>query len=106
MRAQEKAALAKLISISKAEEAILAQKSRIRWHAKGDQNSKFFHNSIKNRINRNKVVSLSMEDGSTTFDIPTIKQQVVSYFSNLLNSDPIPYPGKASLATFVNKKLE
>ena len=106
MRAQEKAALAKLISISRAEEAILAQKSRVHWLAEGDQNSKFFHNSIKNRINRNKIVSLTMEDGNTSFDIPTIKQQVVSHFSNLLNSDPISYPGKASLATFVNKRLE
>ena len=73
MRAQEKATLAKLISISRAEETILAQKSRVHWLAEGDQNSKFFHNSIKNRINRNKLVSLTMEDGSTSFDIPTIK---------------------------------
>ena len=88
------------------EESILAQKLRVKWLVEGDQNTRFFHNSIKSRINKNKLVSLALEDGSFTTDVPTIKQRVVDYFSTLLGPDQIPYPGKHSLATFVSKRIE
>ena len=88
------------------EESILAQKSRVKWLAEGDQNTRFFHNSIKTRINKNKFVSLTLEDGSFTSDVSIIKQQVVSHFSSLLGPDQIPYPGKSSFAPFVSKRIE
>ena len=68
--------------------------------------TRFFHNSIKKRLNKNKLVSLTLDDGSRIFDIPSIKREVTNHFSALLGPDPLPYPGKASLAPFVSKRLE
>ena len=64
LRDQEKQALCEFIEVSKAEESLLRQKSRIQWLAEGDQNTQFFHRVVRQRINRNKLVSLSLADGS------------------------------------------
>ena len=106
LRDSKKAALAKLVSLSKAEEALLLQKSRVHWLAEGDKNTRFFHNSIKNRLNRNKLVPLTLDDGNRIFDVPSIKREVVNHFSALLGYETLPYPSKATLAPFVTKRLE
>ena len=38
------------------------QKSKICWIQEGDQNTKFFHQCVKGRINQNKIVPLTKED--------------------------------------------
>ena len=60
---QEKAALHHLVSVSAAEESFFRQKSRVLWIKEGDQNSKFFHGCLKDRVNSNKITSLTLEDG-------------------------------------------
>ncbi|TYK26658.1 uncharacterized protein E5676_scaffold313G003080 [Cucumis melo var. makuwa] len=46
------------------EEASLRQKSRIRWLKLGDQNTAFFHRSVRSRMSRNTLRSLVDSDGT------------------------------------------
>ncbi|KAL0541431.1 hypothetical protein IC582_021476 [Cucumis melo] len=46
------------------EEASLRQKSRIQWLNLGDQNTAFFHRSVRSRMSRNSLLSLVDSDGS------------------------------------------
>ena len=55
----ERKALSDFILFSSIEESLLRQKSRNKWIAKGDNNSVYFHNCVKDRINRNEILSLT-----------------------------------------------
>jgi len=105
LRDREKVALAKLAVVSKAEESFYCQKSRVQWLAEGDQNTSFFHNSIKCRLNENKLVSLTLEDGSRITDSSSISSEVVHYYHSLLNSGSSAYPGYSPLSQVVKKRL-
>ena len=71
------------------------QKSRIQWLKEGDQNTAFFHSSIKNRLNRNKILSLNDPNGDRKFKVARIKEEVIGHFQRTL-SDFSP-PTRASL---------
>ena len=51
------------------------------WLAEGDSNTAYFHNSMKDRYNTNKIVSLELEDGHKVYDMPQIHQASVSIFA-------------------------
>ena len=90
----------------KAEESFYAQKSRIRWLKEGDANTPFFHNSVKSRFNRNKLVSLTKEDGSIVYESAEIKEEAISFFRGVLNgTHSYPYPGRAYMEQFMNKGI-
>ncbi|GKE33875.1 RNA-directed DNA polymerase, eukaryota, reverse transcriptase zinc-binding domain protein [Tanacetum coccineum] len=67
----------------KDEELFLRQKAKVEWLEVGDRNSKYFHNVVKGRSNRNKI---SYIEGLN--DIPlhgnSVGEQFVSYFKNIL----------------------
>ena len=105
LREREKVALAKLATVSKAEESLYCQKSRVQWLAEGDQNTSFFHNSVKSRINVNKLVSLTLDDGSRIMEFPAISSEVVQYYQSMLNSGSPPYLGFPPLSQIVQKRL-
>ncbi|GJX89545.1 putative RNA-directed DNA polymerase, eukaryota, reverse transcriptase zinc-binding domain protein [Tanacetum coccineum] len=50
--------LAELYIIDQIDRDILRQQSRIRWAVKGDENSRFFHSSIKNNMRNNSINGL------------------------------------------------
>jgi hypothetical protein len=43
-------------------ESLLKQKSRMNWVKEGDSNTKYFHESIKQRRGRNQLVALKVGD--------------------------------------------
>ncbi|GJT56728.1 RNA-directed DNA polymerase, eukaryota, reverse transcriptase zinc-binding domain protein [Tanacetum coccineum] len=45
------------------EEKLLRQKTKITWLKEGDKNSAYFHKVLKGRLNRNKIMSICVEDG-------------------------------------------
>jgi hypothetical protein len=49
------------------EEILWKKKSKIHWLREGDKNTKFFHNSLIQRRNKNRIVSIRSQDGSTKF---------------------------------------
>ncbi|KAL0556476.1 hypothetical protein IC582_004990 [Cucumis melo] len=73
------------------EEASLRQKSRIRWLKLGDQNTTFFHRSVRSRMSRNTLRSLVDSDGTRVSSHDGVAQMAVNYFSNSLGSQVIGY---------------
>jgi hypothetical protein len=47
----------------RAKDSMLVQRSRSKWLKEGDTNTKYFHNCIKKRANRNHVMTLKVEGG-------------------------------------------
>ena len=60
---RERDAVHKYASTVRAEESFFKQKARIQWLSLGDQNTSYFHKSVNGRHNRNKLLSLTREDG-------------------------------------------
>ncbi|KAL0561777.1 hypothetical protein IC582_002218 [Cucumis melo] len=73
------------------EEASLRQKSKVRWLNLGDQNTAFFHRSVRSRLSRNSLLSLVDSDGSRVSSHDGVAQLAVNYFSNSLGYQEIGY---------------
>ena len=69
LKEMEKRALSEFAILSSAEESFLRQKSRNLWVAEGDNNSTYFHNCVKDRNNRNKLLSLTRDDDTVVYEI-------------------------------------
>ena len=83
----EKVCLKKFHDLALAEEGFLKQKSKIQWLKLGDQNSSFFHRSVKARNSRNTITSITLENGGKSEDPDTIKQEVINHFQSVLVSN-------------------
>ena len=70
-----------------AEEGFLKQKSRVQWLKLGDQNTSFFHKSVKARNARNAIKVINLANGCRIEDPEAIKQEAVDHFQNILCSD-------------------
>ena len=60
---------------------------------------------MKQRINRNKLLTLKLEDGSSISGHDRVAQEAVSYFRSLLNEDASQYPGREVLNQYISKEL-
>ncbi|XP_058775831.1 uncharacterized protein LOC131650117 [Vicia villosa] len=74
-------------------ECMLKLKSRQLWLQEGDKNSRFYHNSIKDRLRRNSITSLEGRNGRVE-GVANIKSEVFSYFQVFFKEEnserPIP----------------
>ncbi|OVA05573.1 Endonuclease/exonuclease/phosphatase [Macleaya cordata] len=69
------------------EGSMLHQKAKIKWMDQKDNNNTFFHNSIKERRSRNKILVL-YDSAGTRLDIETdIATECVNYFTNIFGTD-------------------
>ncbi|XP_050221646.1 uncharacterized protein LOC126671873 [Mercurialis annua] len=68
LQEEERAISIHLFKLIRWEEDILRQKSRATWINLGDQNTKFFHNSIKQRQTRKNTSNLFLRDGHLLID--------------------------------------
>ncbi|KAF8402130.1 hypothetical protein HHK36_013082 [Tetracentron sinense] len=82
---EAKLAKERLHDILVVEEAELKQKSRIQWLNLGDQNNKFFFNSLCARRSRNRIDTIKDSRGAWTTDPMVISASAVSYFSESLS---------------------
>ncbi|KAI9197909.1 hypothetical protein LWI28_006523 [Acer negundo] len=73
-------------TIAGKQECFYRDRSRVRWLRDGDQNTSFFHASIKRRQYRNTISALSI-NGVLSVDRPTIRDHIISYYSSLFSSD-------------------
>jgi len=68
------------------EEMYWKLKSRIQWLNEGDINTRFFHASTKNRIARNRLLSIQDSDGSDIYGNGNIAAKAEKYFGELFSS--------------------
>ena len=88
------------------EEEVVRQKSRIQWFDKGDRNTAYFHYAIKNRCNRNHIVSLVRPDGSHNKTDAEAKAETIRYFRSMLGTTSAnPYPGINELRRIIKKRV-
>ena len=79
----------------KAQEIHWKQRSRIAWLNKGDQNTKFFHQSTKARSSFNRISHIFI-DGRKTVDSTTVQANAMEFFTNLYK----PHEGQPNLLLF------
>ncbi|KAG5558768.1 hypothetical protein RHGRI_008653 [Rhododendron griersonianum] len=82
----EKEILNKYVELRIAEESFLKQKSRVKWLALGDQNSKYFHQKMCSHRARNTILSLTDSSGCLIDDPEAVKQEILGYYVGLLGT--------------------
>ncbi|XP_071704195.1 uncharacterized protein [Rutidosis leptorrhynchoides] len=68
---------------------MLKQKARVHWMIDGDENSKYFHNSLKRKYNKNNIRGINV-NGSWCENPNTIKEVAFNHFKSIFevhNSD-------------------
>ncbi|XP_071723887.1 uncharacterized protein [Rutidosis leptorrhynchoides] len=62
------------------------QKARIDWLNEGDDNTQFFHNSVKKRQSKNAITRLTLSSGVITTDPERISAAMIEFYSTLLGT--------------------
>ncbi|KAL7200050.1 hypothetical protein ACSBR2_022205 [Camellia fascicularis] len=83
LQEKERAAYAKYVDLSKAEESLAHQKSRIQWLGLGDRNSKFFFRTIKGNVNRGWIHSVVLPNGDRVTKSEDVHNTFVDFFTGL-----------------------
>lgn len=83
---RERSLLLKYEDILSKEEIFWKQKSRENWLRMGDKNTKFFHNVTKIRRSKNWISKLQIRNNQISEDPEVIKEEIISFYSNLLNN--------------------
>jgi hypothetical protein len=92
---KERECLHAFVSLAKAEESFLKQKSRNQWLKLRDQNNGFFHRSLKVKQAKNTITHLWDEQGQRVDDVEQIKLVAKNFYKKLLGSN---------LMTFTDEK--
>lgn len=75
-----KSKFVELWRLLKARDVMFAQRSRLKWLKDGDENSKFFHNSVKGRSGRNVMRALKVGEGWAQSPVE-VRREVVDFFT-------------------------
>ncbi|XP_074306007.1 uncharacterized protein LOC141641235 [Silene latifolia] len=85
--ATESSAADEYRTLSKAHFSCLNQKSKVDWVSEGDENTPYFHNQIKSRQMRNKIIQIKDKEGITYRDYNSIKKVFLDYYVDLLGTN-------------------
>lgn len=66
-----------------AEEEFLRDKSRVKWLKDGDKNIAFFHRTLKIHHTRNKILTLTTNEGIKLTEYEDVKQEAIQFYQNL-----------------------
>jgi len=77
----------KIVELNHREEIMWQQRSRIRWLAAGDKNTRFFHLRASQRRKKNSIKRLKRPDGQFTEDIQEMGNLTSSFYRNLYTSE-------------------
>ncbi|XP_071727153.1 uncharacterized protein [Rutidosis leptorrhynchoides] len=80
----------------KTKTGMLRQKARVRWMTDGDENSKYFHNSLRRNYNKNNIRGINV-NGSWCEDPSVIKEEAVNHFKKIFEDGEIDRPSLAGL---------
>ncbi|XP_050229090.1 uncharacterized protein LOC126678227 [Mercurialis annua] len=67
------------------EESFYKQKSRVQWLNLGDSNTKFFHNSIKQRRSRNNIAMIKLDNGEIINNRDKIHEEMKKFYKNMFS---------------------
>ncbi|GKB29313.1 RNA-directed DNA polymerase, eukaryota, reverse transcriptase zinc-binding domain protein, partial [Tanacetum coccineum] len=67
------------------EENVLKQKTKVEWLREGDHNSAYFHNLLKGRFNKSRIVSVEDNMGRTWYE-EEVAQAFVDHFQSFLGT--------------------
>jgi len=73
----------------------IKQKARVNWALSGDENSKFFHSSLKSNRRRNQILGLSV-NGIWTTSPSEVKQAAFNYFAEKFKEPLLVRPAFSS----------
>jgi hypothetical protein len=62
------------------------QRAKKHWATQGDRNTSYFHNAVRKRRCRNRIISIKDNFGNNLFDPDDIAKEFVSYFRNIFRS--------------------
>ncbi|CAI9094473.1 OLC1v1030219C1 [Oldenlandia corymbosa var. corymbosa] len=88
-RVRLNAAKANLLMKIKEHDDFWSQKMKIKWMKEGDSNTSFFHASLKERRGRQGIFKIQAENGDMLTRPLDIEQEVISFFSALLNNNDV-----------------
>ncbi|XP_071689204.1 uncharacterized protein [Rutidosis leptorrhynchoides] len=71
--------------------SMLKQKARIRWILEGNENSKYFHSTIRRKLNKSNIRGLNI-NGSWVEDPKVVKDTVFVHFKNIFSKKNITRP--------------
>ncbi|GKA98534.1 RNA-directed DNA polymerase, eukaryota, reverse transcriptase zinc-binding domain protein, partial [Tanacetum coccineum] len=84
------------------EEMVLRQKTKIQWLKDGDQNSAYFHNSLKGRMFRSRIEVVYDSEGHK-YEGDYIAPKFVDHFSKFLGTEDEVFPIEDPDSLFINK---
>ncbi|GJX76492.1 RNA-directed DNA polymerase, eukaryota, reverse transcriptase zinc-binding domain protein [Tanacetum coccineum] len=83
------------------EEKVLRQKTKIQWLKDGDQNSAYFHNMLKGRVNKSRIEVVFDSQGNM-YEGDVIATKFVDHFQSFLGSVVDVFPVEDLDTLFVN----
>ena len=103
---QERKEFKKYIDLCKVEECLALQKSRVQWLGLGDRNSRLFFRSVKSNINRGKILSVDLGDGTRSTESAVIHDTFVQFYTSLfVSSFKDQYNGLERIQSLVKTKV-
>ncbi|XP_074315411.1 uncharacterized protein LOC141651606 [Silene latifolia] len=93
----EKACSKEVEFLSKVKTEYLKQKAKVKWMNEGDDNSAFFHSSIKRRRAMNKVYQVKDMRGNLCTQPNTIKVAFEEFYISLSGTSKLVTPVKAEI---------
>ncbi|GKA86412.1 RNA-directed DNA polymerase, eukaryota, reverse transcriptase zinc-binding domain protein [Tanacetum coccineum] len=66
---------------TKEEYSLLCQKAKVEWLKDGDRNTAYFHKTIKERMNRGRIMTIRNEEG-VRFENKDVATQIVKHFED------------------------
>ncbi|CAN1339977.1 hypothetical protein LINPERPRIM_LOCUS38700 [Linum perenne] len=101
---KEQAAISELLSLQKAEESFLKQKSRVKDVTDGDQNTRYFHLSSKVRTTYNTIRHITTSTGKVLTDPDEIVGKFVGFYKSLLGTEDaaVSHPSVSELKSILN----
>ncbi|XP_026378461.1 uncharacterized protein LOC113272885 [Papaver somniferum] len=84
---KEKEVVKTYAKLARCEESINKEKSKVQWMEAGDLNTRFFHNSLKERRSKNNILVLNSREDIKLEDVKLIGEECVNFFSEFFSGN-------------------
>ncbi|XP_062118934.1 uncharacterized protein LOC133832635 [Humulus lupulus] len=86
LQSQELEARQQYAAVQKNYSSFLSQKAKVAWVKEGDENSAFFHSSIRERRSLNRICSIINAEGTRVDTPDEVTEAFLSYYQSLLGT--------------------